>query len=195
MQLFEDIAGVVGPAHLLRGEDAAPWARDWTGAYHGRPLAVVRPGSTEEVSRVLALASITGTPVVPASGRTGLTGATQAEGTLVLSLVRMNRIRAIKPGPRVAVVEAGVILSTLHEAAEAQGLLFPLTFGAKGSAMIGGVLSTNAGGSNVLRYGSTRDLCLGLEVVLADGRVLNLMSELHKDNSGLALRHLFSTLR
>jgi FAD/FMN-containing dehydrogenase len=191
MSLFEDIAGAVGPTHLLTGEDAAPWARDWTGAYHGRPLAVVRPGSTEEVSRVLRLAHATGTPVVPASGRTGLTGATHAEGSLVLSLDRMNRIRALKPGPRVAVVEAGVILSTLHEAADAHSLLFPLTFGAKGSAMIGGALSTNAGGSNVLRYGSTRDLCLGLEVVLADGRVLDLMSELHKDNAGYALRHLF----
>jgi FAD/FMN-containing dehydrogenase len=191
MQLFEDIAGVVGPSQLLRDGDAAPWARDWTGAYHGRPLAVVRPGSTAEVSRVLAMAYAAGTPVVPASGRTGLTGATHAEGALVLSLDRLNRIRAFKPGPRVAVVEAGVVLAALHEAAEAHGLLFPLTFGAKGSAMIGGALSTNAGGSNVLRYGSTRDLCLGLEVVLADGRVLNLMSELHKDNSGLALRHLF----
>ena len=191
MSLFEDIAGVVGPAQVLQGEDAAPWARDWTGAYHGRPLAVVRPGSTAEVSRVLALACGTNTPVVPASGRTGLTGATHAEGALVLSLDRLNRIRALKPGPRVAIVESGVVLSTLHDAAEAQGLLFPLTFGAKGSAMVGGALSTNAGGSNVLRYGSTRDLCLGLEVVLADGRVLDLMSELHKDNAGYALRHLF----
>ena len=119
MQLFENIARAIGPSHLLTGEDAAPWARDWTGAYHGRPLAVVRPGSTEEVSRVLRLAHATDTPVVPASGRTGLTGATHAEGALVLSLDRMNRIRALKPGPRVAVVEAGVVLSTLHDAVEA----------------------------------------------------------------------------
>ena len=191
MQLLNDITVIVGQANLLLGDDAAPWARDWTGAYHGAPLAVVRPASTEEVSRVMALAHAARCPIVPASGRTGLTGATHAPGMLVLSLDRMNRIRALKPGPRLVVAEAGVVLDRLHEAAEAEGLYFPLTFGARGSAMIGGALSTNAGGSNVLRYGSTRDLCLGLEVVLADGRVLDLMSELHKDNSGLALRHLF----
>jgi FAD/FMN-containing dehydrogenase len=109
----------------------------------------------------------------------------------MLSVERLNHIREIRKDAKIAVVEAGVILDRLHEAAEAQGLYFPLWFGARGSAMIGGVLSTNAGGSNVLRYGSTRALCLGLEVVLADGRVLNMMSELHKDNSGYDLRNLF----
>ncbi len=112
-------------------------------------------------------------------------------GGLMLSVERLNKIRAIHPDTRIAIVEAGVILSSLHDAAEAEGLYFPLWFGARGSAMIGGVLSTNAGGSNVLRYGSTRALCLGLEVVLADGRVLNLMSQLHKDNSGYDLKNLF----
>jgi FAD/FMN-containing dehydrogenase len=191
MQVLQEIAGVVGAAHLLQGADVAPWSRDWTGAYEGAPLAVVRPETVQEVSRVMALAQAARLPVVPASGRTGLTGATHAPGMLVLSLDRLNRIRALKPAARIVVAEAGVVLDRLHEAAEAEGLYFPLTFGARGSAMIGGALSTNAGGSNVLRYGNTRDLCLGLEVVLADGRVLDLMSELHKDNSGLALRHLF----
>jgi FAD/FMN-containing dehydrogenase len=110
---------------------------------------------------------------------------------LVISLDRMNRIRATKPDTRVIVAEAGVTIQRLQEEAARHGLYFPLTFGARGSAMIGGALSTNAGGSNVLRYGSAREQCLGLEVVLADGRVLDLMSELHKDNSGYALRHLF----
>jgi FAD/FMN-containing dehydrogenase len=113
------------------------------------------------------------------------------KGGLMISLERMNRIRAIRPEARLVVAEAGVVLSRLHEAAEARDLYFPLWFGARGSAMLGGVLSTNAGGSNVLRYGSTRALCLGLEVVLADGRVLDLMSELHKDNSGYDLKQMF----
>lgn len=191
MGLLENLASAMGPAHLLTGPDAAPWARDWTGAWIAEPLAVARPGTTEEVAQVLRLANAAGTPVVPASGRTGLTGATHAPRALVLSLDRMNRIRALKPESRVVVAEAGVVLERLHEAAHQHGLSFPLTFGAKGSAMIGGALSTNAGGSNVLRYGSARDQCLGLEVVLADGRVLNLLTELHKDNSGYALRHLF----
>ena len=112
-------------------------------------------------------------------------------GALMLSVERLNQIHTVSAATRIAVVGAGVILSSLHDAAEAQGLYFPLWFGARGSAMIGGVLSTNAGGSNVLRYGSTRALCLGLEVVLPDGRILNLMSQLHKDNSGYDLKQLF----
>lgn len=191
MVLTEKLAAIVGARNVLTGGDCAPYGRDWMGEFKWQPLAVVRPGSTEEVSRVMALATAERIPVVPIAGRTGITGATIAEGALMLSVERMNRIRQIKPEARLAVVEAGVILSRLHEAAEAQGLYFPLWFGARGSAMIGGVLSTNAGGSNVLRYGSTRALCLGLEVVLADGRVMNLMSELHKDNTGYDLKQLF----
>ena len=140
---------------------------------------------------MLKIAGAHGQSVVPSSGRTGITGALQTEGGVQLSVERLNRIRELKSDARVAVVEAGVILQSLHEAAEAKGLYFPLWFGARGSAMIGGVLSTNAGGSNVLRYGSTRALCLGLEVVLADGRVLNLMGQLHKDNSGYDLKQMF----
>ncbi|WP_417267971.1 FAD-binding oxidoreductase [Celeribacter baekdonensis] len=188
MDLIERLRAIT--PHVLTGPDALPYGRDWVGKYVTTPLAVVRPNTTAEVSAIMALAHDTATPVVPMGGNTGLTGATAAEGALILSLERMNRIRDIRPEARIAVVEAGVILQELHIAAEAQGLSYPMTFGAKGSARIGGTLATNAGGSNVLRYGNTRDLCLGLEVVLADGRVLDLMSELHKDNSGYDLRDL-----
>ena len=191
MGLVEDLAAVVGAAQVLTGPDMAGHARDWMGKYEGRPLAVVRPGSTAEVAACVQVAAAQGAAVVPISGNTGIVGGTMTEGGLLLSLERMNRIRAVKRDARLVVAEAGVILSRLHDAAEAEGLYFPLWFGARGSAMLGGVLSTNAGGSNVLRYGSTRALCLGLEVVLADGRVLNLMGELHKDNSGYDLKNLF----
>ncbi len=191
MPILERLAAIVGPANLLTGKDCAPYGRDWMGDHTWQPMAVVRPGSTAEVAAVMALAHAERLAVVPIAGRTGLTGAGEAEGRLMLSVERLNRIRAVKRSARLAIVEAGVILSRLHDAAAAEGLYFPLWFGARGSAMIGGVLSTNAGGSNVLRYGSTRALCLGLEVVLADGRVMNLMSELHKDNSGYDLKQLF----
>ena len=190
MTLQTDLAAIVGAAHVLTGDATARWSRDWTGAYVGAPLAVVRPGSTAEVSRVMALAHATETPVVPVSGNTGLNGGAYAKDALALSVDRLNRIAQIDVAGRTATVGAGVILSDLHAAAAAHDLIFPLTFGARGSAMVGGVLGTNAGGSNVIRYGNTRDLCLGLEVVLADGRVMNMMSALHKDNSGLNLRHL-----
>lgn len=189
--LLSQLAGAIGPAHVLTGADAAPYGREWTGKYRWQPLAVLRPADTAEVAAVMRIASRAGAALVPVGGRTGLTGATMAEGALMLSLERLNRIREIRPEARVAVVEAGVVLSALHDRAAEAGLSFPLTFGARGSAMIGGCLSTNAGGSNVLRYGNTRALCLGLEVVLADGRVLDLMSALHKDNSGYDLKDLF----
>ncbi|MFZ5749853.1 MAG: FAD-binding oxidoreductase [Pseudomonadota bacterium] len=190
MTLIDDLRAALGAAQVLTGADAAGFGREWTGHYRWNPLAVVRPASTDEVAQVLRLASAARVPVVPVGGNTGLNGGTFAEGALMLSLARMNRIREIRPAARVAVVEAGVILSRIHEAAAGHGLSFPLTFGAKGSAMVGGFLSTNAGGSNVLRYGNTRALVLGIEAVLADGRVLNLMSALHKDNTGYDLRDL-----
>lgn len=191
MALTDDLAAVIGQANVLTGTDMARYARDWMGWYEGAPVVVARPGSTDEVAACLKIAAAHGVAVVPISGNTGLVGGTMTNGGLMISLERMNRIRAVKREARLVVAEAGVILSRLHEAAEAEGLYFPLWFGARGSAMLGGALSTNAGGSNVLRYGSTRGLCLGLEVVLADGRVLNLMSELHKDNSGYDLKNLF----
>ncbi len=190
MQMLDKLAAITGAAHVLTGEDLTRYSADWTNQYHWTPLAVVRPRSTDEVSAILKLAHDSGTGVVPVGGNTGLNGGTSANGALMLSLERMNSIHELRPDARIAIVEAGVILSQLHDAADQHDLLFPLYFGARGSAMIGGVLSTNAGGSNVLRYGSTRDLCLGLEVVLADGRVMNLQTELHKDNSGFDLKNL-----
>ena len=191
MGLVEALQAAIGAAHVLTGPDTARYSRDWMGRYDGQPVAVARPGSTAEVAACVKIAAREGVPVVPISGNTGLVGGTMTRGGLLLALDRMNRIHEVKRDAKLVIAEAGVILTRLHEAAEAQGLYFPLWFGARGSAMLGGVLSTNAGGSNVLRYGSTRALCLGLEVVLPDGRVLNLMSELHKDNSGYDLKNLF----
>lgn len=190
MTVLDRFEAALGAAHVLTGAATEKWRSDWTGDYTIAPAAVLRPGSTAEVAAILAIANETRTPVVPVSGNTGLTGATANEGAMMISLDRMNRVRGIDPVGRTITVDAGVILSAMHDAAAEHGLIFPLTFGARGTAMIGGALSTNAGGSNVLRYGNTRDLCLGLEVVLPDGRVMNLMSALHKDNSGLNLRHL-----
>ncbi|SEM74319.1 FAD/FMN-containing dehydrogenase [Loktanella fryxellensis] len=191
MTLLETLAPLLGPGALLTDPvDMAPWVRDWTGRYVSTPLAVARPATTAQVSAVVAACHATGTPVVPVSGHTGLNGGASAMGGLVLSLDRLCAIRDIDAAARTATVEAGVILSRLHDAAADHDLIFPLTFGARGSAMIGGVLSTNAGGSNVLRYGNTRDLVLGLTAVMADGRVMDLSGRLHKDNSGLNLKHL-----
>ena len=186
-----DLRALLGDAHVLTGEATARFAKDWTGKWRADPLAVVRPASTDQVSQTVRIAARHGLAVVPVGGNTGLVGGTANTGALMISLERMTAIRDLRPDAGVAVVEAGVVLSDIHDAADAHDLIFPLTFGARGSARVGGFLSTNAGGSNVVRYGSTRGLVLGLEVVLADGRVLDLMSELRKDNSGLDLRDLF----
>jgi FAD/FMN-containing dehydrogenase len=184
-------AEAIGAAHVLTGQDCAPYRPDWTHQYTANPAMVLRPASADQVATCLRIAQSHGLPIVPTGGRTGITGAIHTDGGVMLSLERMNKIREIRADARIAIVEAGVVLSSLHAAADEHGLYFPLWFGARGSAMIGGVLSTNAGGSNVLRYGSTRGLCMGIEVVLPDGRILNLMSELHKDNSGYDLKQLF----
>ena len=186
--LLDQIAALIGAAHVRPPEDAP--GHDWTGHYRWRPQALVRPGTTAEVAEVLRLCAAAGAGVVPLGGNTGLNGGTAAEGQVMLSLERLNAI-AVNPAARTVTAGAGAVLARLHEAAAEHGLAFPLTFGARGSAQVGGFLSTNAGGSNVLRYGSTRGLCLGLEVVLADGRVLDLMTALHKDNTGYALREIF----
>lgn len=190
MTLLAEFAEIIGPDHTLTGADTARWAKDWTGHYCAEPGVVLRPKSTAEVSRILQLANARHQSVTPVSGHTGLVGGTYAPGGVLLSLDRLNTIHEVNATARTATVDAGVILSSLHDAAEEQGLIFPLTFGARGSAMIGGVMATNAGGSNVLRYGNTRDLVLGIEAVLADGRVVDLLSSLRKDNSGLNLRQL-----
>ncbi|MEL6913857.1 MAG: FAD-binding oxidoreductase [Pseudomonadota bacterium] len=191
MELLDQMRATLGETYVLTGEDTAKWARDWTGKYAWTPRAVLRPADTGGLSAVAAACHAARVAMVPVGGNTGLTGATRAEGAVMISLDRMNTVESVKPAARVARVGGGAILQNVHEAAAAHGLIFPLTFGARGSATIGGALATNAGGSNVLRYGTTRDLCLGLEVVLPDGRVLDLMGELRKDNSGYALRQLF----
>ena len=191
MKLLDELAEILGQQHVLTGPDAAKYSIDWMKKYPSDPLAVLRPANTAQVSAVVKLASASKTPVVPISGNTGLVGGTQTRGALMISLERLNQIREIRPQSRIAIVQSGVILANLHDACEQHGLTFPLFFGARGSAMIGGNLSTNAGGSNVLRYGNTRSLALGLEVVLPDGTIANLMSELHKDNTGFDLKNLF----
>lgn len=191
MDIITELQSILGTKNLLQGDDCAAYCSDWMGKFSWQPLAVMRPANTDEVSAVMRVAHAAGMPVVPVAGNTGLTGGTNAEGVLMLSLERMNKVREIRKDARIAIVEAGVILSALHDAVTPEGLTFPMTFGARGSARLGGLLSTNAGGSNVLRYGNTRALCLGLEVVLADGQILDLMSELHKDNSGYDLKDMF----
>ncbi|SMR81724.1 FAD/FMN-containing dehydrogenase [Aliiroseovarius halocynthiae] len=191
MDILDSLRNIIGPDHVLTGSDTAGFATDWIGKYENTPLAVLRPASVDEVSRIMALANDTGTPVVPVSGHTGLAGGAHApEGSVMLSLTRLNKIRQIKPDARLAIVDGGVVLESLHHAVAEHGLRFPMTFGAQGSCMIAGMLATNAGGSNVLKFGNTRALCIGIEAVLPDGRVLDLMSELHKDNSGYDLRNL-----
>ena len=191
MALIPELETIVGAGRVLGGADMAPFSRDFLGRHQWQPLAVVQPGDTGEVARVVRACAEADVAIVPVGGNTGLAGGTHGEGAVMLSLARMNRVEEIRPAARIAVVEAGVVLDSLHGAVTGHGLSFPMTFGARGSCMIGGMLSTNAGGSNVLRYGNMRDLCLGLEVVLADGRVLDLMSALHKDNTGYDLRDLF----
>ena len=189
--MIEELVEILGARRVLCGADTARYAKDWTGKFSSVPLAVVRPADTKEVAACVRLCARRGVPVVPVGGNTGLVGGTLAEGQVMISLERLNRVREIKSQAQIAIVEAGAVLQDIHAAADAENLVFPLTFGARGSAQIGGALATNAGGSNVLRYGATRGLCLGVEVVLASGEILNLMSELHKDNTGYALKDLF----
>ena len=188
--MISELQSIVGENYVTTGKDLAAYSSDWVGWYSWEPLALVRPANTAEVAALVKWANKNKTAIVPVSGNTGLNGGTHAEGALMLSLDRLNKIREMRADARVAVVEAGVIMSQLHDAADALNLVFPMTFGAKGSAMIGGMLSTNAGGSNVLRYGNTRDLCLGLDVVTPQGEIMDLIGALHKDNSGINLKHL-----
>ena len=190
MGFFENLKNIVGDRNVIFCDIDERYCEDWYGAYQFQPLAVVRPADTSEVSKVVNAAYRYGIPIVPMSGNTGLAGGTSGQDSLILSLERMNKILSINPISKLVKLEAGVVLSFLHEELAKTGSIFPVTFGARGSAMIGGILSTNAGGSNVLRYGNTRTLCLGLEVVLPDGQILDLMSELYKDNSGFDIRQL-----
>ena len=182
-----------GDALLTADEDLARYSRDWSGDHFGRPLAVARPGSVDAVAALMRRCHEKRIPVVPQGGLTGLVGAAVAAegGELVVSLERMNRVRSVSPIDFAVVVEAGCILEEAKRAAEAHDCVLPITFGAQGSCRIGGNVATNAGGFNVLRYGMTRDLVLGLEVVLADGRVWNGLKVLRKDNRGYDLKQLF----
>ena len=183
------------PVDLLLSDPAetARFGRDWTGDYNTRPLAVARPRDVAGVSLVMRECHRLRIPVVPQGGLTGLVGAAvPANGVeLVLSLERMNKVRSIDGIDFAIVVEAGCVLEEAKRAADAAGCLLPITFGAQGSCRIGGNVATNAGGFNVLRYGMTRDLVLGLEVVLADGRVWNGLKVLRKDNRGYDLKQMF----
>ena len=193
--LINQLADIVGNAGLRTGnDDTASFLTDWHGQYHGQALAVVMPETTAQVANILAFADANDIVVVPQGGNTGFMGGAtpDADGrTILLSLRRMNRIREIDATNMSMTVEAGCVLQSLHEATEKQGLYFPLNLAAKGSCTIGGNLGTNAGGLNVVRYGTTRELTLGLEVVLMGGRVLNMLSGLRKDNTGYDLRNLF----
>ena len=191
MDILGQLRAELGATYVLTGQATGPWTNDWTNSYHWQPLAVVRPSSTAQVQAIARLCCAQGVAMVPVGGNTGLAGGTKAQDSIMISLDRMNAIREIKPNAKVVIVESGTILEKIHQAVDEHDLVFPLLFGARGSAMIGGNLSTNAGGSNVLRYGNTRDLCRGIEVVLADGRAMNLMSELRKDNTGLNLKNIF----
>lgn len=184
---------VVGEKYAIRKpEDMQAYLREWRDWWIGKSPMVLRPGSTDEVSRVLAIAFETHTAIVPQSGNTGLVGGQiPFEHEVVVSLDRMTNIRNVDPVDNTMTVEAGVILKTIQDAAEAVDRLFPLSLAAEGSCRIGGNLSTNAGGLGVLAYGNARDLCLGLEVVLADGRVWNGLRSLRKDNTGYDLKNLF----
>lgn len=183
-------AAIIGAKNLLTGDAAAPYFTDWTGSYSGQADAVLRPGSTAEVSDIMKLSRATGMPITLQGGNTSVAGGSVPKGGLLLSLTRMRAVRDIDLAARTAVAEAGVVLQVLQDQLAGAGLDFPLYFGARGSATVGGALATNAGGANVLRYGNARDLCLGIEAVLPDGQVMSGLSGLRKDNSGYDLRHL-----
>ena len=195
MSLVETLAGLLGPQHVLTAAaDVGRYASDWTHEWQGQPLAVVRPADTAEVAAVMKACVAAGQPIVPQGGNTGLVDGgvpTRDGGEIVLSLERMNRIRAIDPAGFTMTVEAGCVLQTVIDRALAEDCFFPLSLGARGSCQIGGNVSTNAGGINVLRWGMMRDLVLGLEVVLPDGRIWDGLSALRKDNTGYDLKQLF----
>ena len=192
--LLEALRAIVGDAHVLTEGDLTAYEQDWRKRERGHALAVVRPTTTPEVAAVVKCCTAAGVSIVPQGGNTGMVvGSTpDASGTqVVLSLQRLNRVRVVDGANLTVTVEAGCILQTLQEACEAQGFLFPLSLAAEGSCTIGGNLATNAGGTQVVRYGNTRELCLGLEVVTAQGEIWDGLTGLRKDNTGYDLRHLF----
>ena len=193
--LAEALAAIAGGRNVFTApEDTERYRVEWRGLFHGKPAAVVRPGTVEEVAAIVRLARETATPIVPQGGNTGLVGGQVPDDSgreLIVSLERFDKVRAIDVDGRTATVEAGMVLERVQQLADEHDLLFPLSLGAQGSCRIGGNISTNAGGTGVLAYGNTRDLVLGLEVVLANGEIWNGLSSLRKDNTGYDLKQLF----
>ena len=198
VDLLDALRAIVGAQHVMYDGDLGAWEADWRGRVRGRALAVVRPADTAQVADIVRLCAqhqaAMGISIVPQGGNTGLVvGSTPDESgkQIVLSLTRMRAVRALDAANLTVTVEAGCVLQNLQEAAAAQGFLFPLSLAAEGSCTIGGNLATNAGGTQVLRYGNARDLCLGLEVVTAQGNIWQGLSGLRKDNTGYDLRDVF----
>src|SRR5436190_10759566 len=193
--MIEKLRDIVGAANVLTApQDTRPYFTDWRRQYSGSAECVVRPASTAEVAAVVRLCAEAGVAIVPQGGNTGLSGGSVPTGQAreaVLALGRMNRIRELDRLNDTITVEAGCVLASVQRAADDAGRLFPLSLAAEGSCQIGGNLSTNAGGVNVLRYGSARDQVLGLEVVLPDGRIWEGLRGLRKDNTGYDLKQLF----
>lgn len=192
--MLEGLSNIVGQAHVLTGEAAEPYLVDWRGRYRGKAQAVVRPASTEQVAAVVRHCVANNVPVVTVGGNTGLCGGATPDGSgraVVLSTARLNKVRAIDTDNDTITVEAGCILQSVQEAAREAGRLFPLSLAAEGSCTIGGNLATNAGGTQVLRYGNARELTLGIEVVTAEGEIWDGLRGLRKDNTGYDLRDLF----
>ena len=189
-----EAAALLGPRGLTRdAELVSPWLTDWRGRFTGHALAMASPADTAELAALMRLCARHGVAVVPQGGNSGMSGGATPDASgseLLLSLRRMNAIRGLDATARQVICEAGVVLQSLHETAESAGLRFPLTLGGKGSATIGGLVSTNAGGNQVLRHGTMRALVLGLEAVLADGSVFSALVPLKKDNRGFDLKQL-----
>jgi len=194
MSQLDGLTEIVGTQHVLTGDAAETYFVDWRDRYRGTALAVVRPGSTQEVAEVVKWCLAHQVPIVPQGGNTGLCGGATPDdkgSAIVVSLTRLNKVRSIDLENDTIVVEAGCVLQSVQEVAAENGRLFPLSLAAEGSCTIGGNLSTNAGGTQVLRYGNARDLTLGLEVVTAQGEVWNGLRGLRKDNTGYDLRNLY----
>lgn len=194
MTLLADLQDVVGAEHILTGEEAKPYLTDWRGRYVGKAVAVVRPESPEEVAEVVKTCLFYGTPMVTQGGNTGLVGGATPSNkgdAVVILMTRLNKILGIDTENDTITVQAGCVLQAVQEAASQAGRLFPLSLAAEGSCTIGGNLATNAGGTQVLRYGNARDLTLGLQVVTVDGEIWQGLRGLRKDNTGYDLRNLF----
>lgn len=191
---LEQASAQLGPRGLTRDADLLqPWLTDWRGHFTGQACAMASPASTEELAELVKLCAAHSIPIVPQGGNSGMVGGATPDGTgnaLLLSLRRMNAVREIDVETRKVTCEAGVVLQNLHEAVAAKDLRFPLTLGGKGSATIGGLISTNAGGTQVLRHGSMRALVMGIEAVLADGSIFSMLTPLKKDNRGFDLKQL-----